>query len=513
MCPSNESQTSLCGDHCIVSKGGENGGLEREGGGETAKINPLFAYWPPFNEVSEELTSLGKITYPIVITGFLLYSRSIISMLFLGHLGDIELAGGSLSIGFANITGYSVIKGLAMGMDPICGQAYGAKRWAILSQTYQKTLILLLLASIPISLLWLNMEPILLWLGQDLTITSTARIYITFSLPDLLGQAHLQPLMIFLRTQSLTTPLTLAATAALILHLPINYLLVVHLNLGVKGVALASTWTTLNLNLGLLVYLVFSKKALKPWDGLTAVGFFRGWCLLLKLAMPSVVSVCLEWWWYEVMLILCGLLSNPRASVAAMGILIQTTGLIYVFPSSISSGLSTRVGNELGAGRPTRAQWATKVGLAVATACGLSAFAFTTAVRNVWGKMFTSEPQILVLTSIALPIVGFCELGNCPQTAGCGVMMGSARATVGAHINFGAFYLIGLPVAAILGFGLKIGFFGLWFGLVAAQASCVFMMVRAIRCTDWKLQAERAKELTEAAEGENDDLEASLLLH
>ncbi|KAJ4970188.1 hypothetical protein NE237_003287 [Protea cynaroides] len=49
-------------------------------------------------------------------------------MLFLGYLGDIQLAGGSLSIGFANITGYSVIKGLAMGMEPICCQAYGAKR-------------------------------------------------------------------------------------------------------------------------------------------------------------------------------------------------------------------------------------------------------------------------------------------------------------------------------------------------------------------------------------------------
>ena len=86
-------------------------------------------------------------------------------MLFLGRLGDAALAGGSLAIRFANITGYSVIKGLSMGMEPICGQAFGAKRWVVLSQTFQKAIILLLIATIPISILWLNMQTILMWLG------------------------------------------------------------------------------------------------------------------------------------------------------------------------------------------------------------------------------------------------------------------------------------------------------------------------------------------------------------
>ncbi|MCH97183.1 MATE efflux family protein 5-like, partial [Trifolium medium] len=86
-----------------------------------------------------------------------------ISMIFLGYLGEMELAGGSLSIGFANITGYSVISGLAMGMEPICGQAYGAKQWKILGLTLQRTVLLLLSTSIPISFIWFNMKRILLF--------------------------------------------------------------------------------------------------------------------------------------------------------------------------------------------------------------------------------------------------------------------------------------------------------------------------------------------------------------
>jgi MATE family multidrug resistance protein len=87
----------------------------------------------------EEIKAMGKFSGPTTITGLLLYSRAMISMLFLGYLGELELAGGSLSIGFANITGYSVISGLAMGMEPICGQAYGAKQWKLLGLTLQRT--------------------------------------------------------------------------------------------------------------------------------------------------------------------------------------------------------------------------------------------------------------------------------------------------------------------------------------------------------------------------------------
>ncbi|KAJ8503838.1 hypothetical protein OPV22_004724 [Ensete ventricosum] len=467
---------------------------------------------PHVDEVGEELVLLGRIVWPIVITSFLLYSRSVVSMLFLGRLGGAELAGGSLAIAFANITGYSVLKGLAMGMEPICGQAFGAKRWSVLAHTFQKTLLLLLLATIPISLLWLSMEPILLRLGQDAAITSVAKDYLLYSFPDLIAQAYLHPLRIFLRTQSHTKPLTFCAAFALLLHFPANYFLASYLDCGVKGVALASSWNTISIDLGLVGFLLRSEDSIKPWAGLSREGI-RGWRPLLGLALPSAASICLEWWWYEVTLLLCGRLPDPRAGVAAMGVLIQTTGLIYVLPASLGMGLSTRVGHELGANRPARARHAALVGLSVAAAVGSLAFAFTVVVRHAWGRMFTDEQPTLALTSAALPIVGLCELGNCPQTAGCGVLRGSARPAVGAKINFSSFYVIGLPVAAVAGFRLGFGFLGLWLGLVAAQASCVCLVLCTVARTDWEAEAKRAEELTgaAAAQRERDELSVTLL--
>ncbi|KAE9611292.1 putative multi antimicrobial extrusion protein [Lupinus albus] len=61
--------------------------------------------------------------------------------------------------------------------------------------------------------------------------------------------------------------------------------------------------------------------------------------------------------------------------------------------------------------------------------------------------MFTKDKEIITLTSMVLPLIGLCELGNRPQTIGCGVLRGTARHKVGANINLGCFYLVGMPVA------------------------------------------------------------------
>ncbi|KAL3834491.1 hypothetical protein ACJIZ3_009227 [Penstemon smallii] len=445
--------------------------------------------------VIQESISIAKIAFPMILTGLLLYSRSMISMLFLGRLGNLALAGGSLAVGFANITGYSILSGLAMGMEPICGQAFGAKRYKLLGLSLQRTILLLILTSIPISLLWLNMKRILLFCGQDDDIATQAQDYLFYSLPDLFAQSLLHPIRIYLRTQSITLPLTFCAAMSIFLHIPINYILVIKLNLGIKGVALSGIWTNFNLVASLIIYILCSGLYKRTWSGLS-IECLKGWKSLLNLAIPSCVSVCLEWWWYEIMILLCGILLNPKATVSSMGILIQTTALIYIFPSSLSFSVSTRVGNEIGARRPEKARFAAVVGLCGSFLLGLFALFFAVSVRNIWASMFTQDKEIIKLVALVLPIIGLCELGNCPQTTGCGVLRGTARPKVGANINLGCFYLVGMPVAVGLAFYYKMDFEGLWYGLLAAQGSCMVTMMVVLMRTDWEFEARKAEELT-----------------
>lgn len=466
-------------------------------------FSPPYAFIDPEKHTTQgftystlsEVKSLFILASPIALTALIFYSRSIVSMLFLGHLGDLQLAAGSLAIAFANISGYSVLSGLALGMEPLCSQAFGANRPKLLSLTLHRCVIFLLLCSIPISLLWLNISTILLLLHQQPDISRMAHTYLFFLLPDLITNSFIHPIRIYLRAQGITHPLTLASLAGTILHLPFNFLLVIHLRLGVAGVAAASAASNFSILLFLVAY-VWMRGIHEPTWTPPSRECLSGWKPLLRLAAPSCVSVCLEWWWYEIMIVLCGLLVDPRATVASMGVLIQTTSLIYVFPSSLGFAVSTRVGNELGADRPYRAKLSAVVSVFIASVMGFSAMMFASGMRYRWGRMFTNDEEILRLTSAALPIIGLCELGNCPQTVGCGVVRGTARPTMAANVNLSAFYLVGLPVAVGLGFWLDVGFCGLWLGLLSAQVCCAGLMLYVIGTTDWEFQASRAQLLT-----------------
>ncbi|KAK1606822.1 hypothetical protein QYE76_030495 [Lolium multiflorum] len=458
-----------------------------------------------------EVASIVRLAVPMVAAGLLMYARSLVSMIFLGRLGRLPLAGGSLALGFANITGYSVLSGLAAGMDPVCGQAFGAGRTSVLAAALRRTVSLLLAASVPVSLLWVAMHRVLVATGQDPDIAAAAYEFILCSLPDLLVQSFLHPIRVYLRAQSITLPITYAAAATLLLHVPFNYLLVHGLRLGIRGVALGAVCANLNFLLFLVAYVYLSgiMDGNGGGDGKDVSSqaeeeHVLEWGRLVRLSVHSCMSVCLEWWWYEIMVMLCGVLADPKAAVAAMGILIQTTSLVYIFPHSLGCAVSTRVGHELGAGRPERARLAAHVGLVCGAALGLVACAFAASVRGVWARMFTADAAILQLVSAALPILGAAELGNCPQTAGCGVLRGSARPGKAARINVSAFYGVGMPAALALAFWpARLDFRGMWAGMLAAQLVCAALMLRTVQRTDWAEQAVRARELT-GAEGDGD---------
>ncbi|KAJ0034467.1 hypothetical protein Pint_24481 [Pistacia integerrima] len=347
--------------------------------------------YPAMPEVVEELKTISDIGLPIVAMSLVGYLKNMILVVCMGRLGSLELAGGALAIGFTNITGYSVLSGLAMGMEPLCGQ-------------------------VAIGLLWLNLEPLMLVLHQDPDITRVASIYCRYATPDLIANCLLHPLR-------------------------------------------------------------------------------DEWRILLQLAIPSCLAVCLEWWWYEFMTILAGYLINPRVALATSALVIQTTSLMYTLPMALSASVSSRVGNELGAGRPEKARLATAVAIGLALFVSVFGLLGTTLGREAWGKVFTKDSEVLELTKTVLPIIGLCELANCPQTTSCGILRGSARPGIGATINFYSFYLVGAPLAIVLAFVWKLGFVGLCYGLLGAQIACVMSILTVVFNTDWEKESIKAADL------------------
>uniref|UniRef100_K7MM63 Polysaccharide biosynthesis protein C-terminal domain-containing protein n=1 Tax=Glycine max TaxID=3847 RepID=K7MM63_SOYBN len=260
--------------------------------------------------------------------GLITYGKSAISTYFLGKLSKEALVGGSLAIGVANITGYSIISSLATSMDGISSQACGAQQWTLIGQTLQCSIMILTLTCITISILWLNIEPVLLFCGQNPTISSIATTYLGFSLPDLIFTSLIISFKIFLRTQDVTLPFMFSATLAPFLHAIINNVVIHTFGLGIQGVALVGSFTNIKFLIILLLYLWFSRNCSNSWQG----------------------------WWYELLVLFSGVLPNATKTIATYGIIIQATSLIYNFPYALSLAVSPKVGNELGANRSDKAK-------------------------------------------------------------------------------------------------------------------------------------------------------------
>ncbi|XP_010442364.1 PREDICTED: protein DETOXIFICATION 55-like [Camelina sativa] len=462
-------------------------------------------------EVVEEMKRIWDISFPVAAMSILNYLKNMTSVVCMGRLGSLELAGGALAVGFTNITGYSVLSGLATGMEPLCGQAIGSKNPSLASLTLKRTILLLLLASLPISLLWLNLTPLMLMLRQQHDITRVASLYCTFSLPDLLANSFLHPLRIYLRCKGTTWPLMWCTLVSVLLHLPITAFFTFYVSLGVAGVAVSSFLTNF-ISLSLLLCYIYlennndnendktSSKSLcldtpLMLSGLRDPGEDEVWTTLVKFAVPSCMAVCLEWWWYEFMTVLAGYLPEPKVALATAAIVIQTTSLMYTIPTALSAAVSTRVSNELGAGRPEKARTAATVAVGAALAVSVFGLVGTTVGRDAWGRVFTADGVVLELTAAVLPVIGACELANCPQTISCGILRGSARPRVGAKINFYAFYVVGAPVAVVLAFVSGLGFMGLCYGLLGAQLACAISILTVVYNTDWNKESLKAHDL------------------
>ena len=66
---------------------------------------------------------------------------------------------------------------------------------------------------------------------------------------------------------------------------------------------------------------------------------FKGLGTYYRLAVPSTLMVCLEWWAYEFCIFMSGWLPNPTLNVAAMGVMLQVSGFCYMLPMvRLSSG-------------------------------------------------------------------------------------------------------------------------------------------------------------------------------
>ena len=139
---------------------------------------------------AELLKGLALAGPTVVIQLFFMFSWTLTTSMVGAQLGVDALAGVSLANLAGNLTGVSIIYGTLSAMDTLAPRAVGTGQYRQLGLLAQRAAALCTILLVPVCVAWLNIESLLLAVGQPAAPCALAgqflRIYI-FSLPPLVG--------------------------------------------------------------------------------------------------------------------------------------------------------------------------------------------------------------------------------------------------------------------------------------------------------------------------------------
>ncbi|KAG2679252.1 hypothetical protein I3760_11G042600 [Carya illinoinensis] len=389
-------------------------------------------WWEKVLEV-EEAKKQALFSLPMILTNVFYYLITLVSVMFASHLGDSELAGATLANSWATVTSFAFMVGLSGALETLCGQGFGAKLYGMLGIYLQASCIISFIFSIIISIIWFYTEPILIFLHQDTEIAKTAALYLKFLIPGLLAYGFLQNILRFLQTVYGYAP---------VLHWTA---------LGFKGASLAASISLWLSFLILAMYVIYATKFKDTWEGFSLDPFHYIFTNL-KLALPSAAMVCLEYWAFEILVFLAGLMQNTETTTSLIAMCVNTETVAYMITYGLSAASSTRLSNELGAGNPNQAKSAMAVTLKLSVFLALTVVLALCLGNNIWAGFFSDSPTIILEFASMTPLLPVSIFADSVQGVLSGVARGCGWQHLAVYANLATFYFIGVPIAIFLGF-------------------------------------------------------------
>ncbi|KAI6686116.1 hypothetical protein NL676_032029 [Syzygium grande] len=432
------------------------------------------------------------------------YSVQVISVMFVGHLGELPLSGASMATSFASVTGFSVLLGMGSALETLCGQAYGAKEYHMLGVHTQRAMLTLLCLSIPLAVIWLYTSDILIAFGQNVEISREAGIFNRWMIPSLFAYGLLQCLNRFLQTQNNVLPMMMSSLVIASLHIVVCWVFIFKFGLGIRGAALANTISNWNNVILLAIYVKLSPACIKTWTGFTREALLD-LVSFVKLAVPSAVMICFEYWSFELVVLLSGLLPNPKLETSVLSISLNTCWMVYMISVGLGGAISTRVSNELGAGGGAGARLALRVMIAIAITEGAIVGIVTILVRHVWGKLYSNEEEVIEYVARMMPLLALSDFLDGFQCVLSGSARGCGWQNLCAWINLGAYYVVAIPCAILFAFGFHLGGMGLWMGIICGLSVQVIALIAVNACTNWDREAKKAVDRAKAVRAHSDD--------
>ena len=421
------------------------------------------------NNWRSESRVLLRLAGPLVVNNLAVAGMNFADAVMAGRLGVEALAAVAVG-GSVWFLCFTVGLGLLMAISPIAAQHYGAGNPELIGRYTRQGIYVGLALGIPIILIaQFLVEPLLTMIGIDVAFRDQTVGYvraITLGAPGIFIFLALR-----FTTEGIghTRPIMFTSIFALSCNVFLNYVLMFgHFGapaLGVVGCGLASAismWVVASL-LGAYVLISPRYRPLKIFSRLAPI---RPKVLreIFILGIPIAITITAEAGLFNAVSILVG--TRGPLITAAHQIAINFASTMFMVPLAMSSAITIRVGQALGAGNLKAARRSGSTGILLCGFFMLCSAVFLLVFRDVVVSVYTSDVSVKGIAISLLLMAAIFQVVDGIQIGAAGALRGYKDTRMPMVINTFAFWVLAFPAAYLAAVTLKSPPNYIWGGFV-----------------------------------------------
>ena len=436
---------------------------------------------------NDKKLTLFSLAWPIFIETALFMTLGIVDVFVLSQYNDLAAGAVNTANQATSITTI-VFSAISTASAVLISQYLGAKKEASASKIAALSITLNFAAGLIVSAVFLLFnQPILSFVGAKGEILSLAGEYLSIVGGFMFLQAVLTAMAVIIRNHGMTKISMYVTVGMNVLNTGLDILFVLGFDMGVSGVAIATSISRV-LGTAVLAAVLFKKvekpsifKYLKPFP-LKDVGS------MLKIGIPGATETFL----YNLsQLVITSIVLNYMAAeqLIAKTYVQNITMFFYVFAIAIGQASQIMTGHLIGAGKTDEAYKSGVKAHRFALLIALSISLIGALLRYPLLGLFTSNAEVIELGATVLLINVALEFGRSTNL----VLIASLRGAGDVYFptacaifsNWAISVLGSFLLAVVAGWGL----YGLWTALAADEIVRAILMMLRWKSGKWKTKS------------------------
>ncbi len=451
---------------------------------------------------SLEAKRLMRLGLPIFIAQLSGIGMSLVDTIMTGQASSVDMAAVAVATSIWNpISLFGV--GVLLAISPLCAQLVGEGHEEKAPHIMRQGLWCVALLALPLMLIFYTMSHHMGAFDLSQRLVELSGGYLRSVLWGLPFFYLFVCTRGFVEGYSHTKPAMYIALSALLLNIPINYILIYgHLGfpaMGAVGCGVATAICFAFMGISMVTYVctagrfkhlgplftpLFRKVSLSPTDTQELGSRFDGTAVrrIFRIGLPGALAIL-----FEITLFAASALAiAPLGTTIVAGhqVASSVAAVLFIVPLSVGITATIRVSHYLGAGQYVHARYTAWTALSIGLLIALTGACLTYFFKENIVILYNDEEGVISLAMTLLIYAASFQVVDSLQIIGIGILRGYNDTRIISIVSFVAYWLVGFPLGYILchkdWIAPAMGAAGFWVGFIVALSLCCVCFIHRI---------------------------------